>query len=56
MYTVSIAVITTSMKIQFHKNDLRVQNVQIKDKTMSSRYPHLFSESKMLRLAHKSGR
>lgn len=31
-------------------------NIKIKDKTMSKRYPHLFSESKMLRLAHKSGK
>lgn len=30
--------------------------IKIKDGTMSQRYPHLISESKSLRLAHKSGK
>ena len=43
------------MRIKFHKNDLTTRAIQIKDRTMSIRYPHLPSESKMLRLAFKSG-
>lgn len=30
--------------------------IKVQDKTMSTRYPHLDSESKSLRLAHKSGK
>jgi hypothetical protein len=36
--------------------DWRTKTIAIKNKTMSERYPWLNSESKMLRLAYKSGR
>jgi hypothetical protein len=37
-------------------NDWTTKIIAIKDKTMSTRYPHLPSESKMMRLAYKSGK
>lgn len=43
------------MKIDYMRPNPWKQ-IKIKDGTMSQRYPHLFSESKMLRLAHKSGK
>jgi hypothetical protein len=48
--------IRNSYFIPVMNNDWRVKLLKIKDKTMSTRYPHLPSESKMMRLAYKSGK
>jgi len=48
--------IRNSFFIEVKNTDWATKIIAIKNKTMSSRYPHLFSESKMMRLAYKSGR
>lgn len=45
-----------NMTIKFHKNDLVARVLPIKNRTMSTRYPHLDSQSKTMRLAYKSGK
>jgi hypothetical protein len=48
--------IRNSYFIPVINHDWREKIVAIKNKTMSTRYPHLASESKMMRLAYKSGK